>query len=112
MVGTMGSMRLVEGEWAGIPDPGDLLMSYPGGSWYLVDSVRDVRRRDPAAPRSYQLGVVRLGRGYTLGDRHPDVRIHPFHWHPRDGSQTECQWCEMLPGEPEPWEALVMAAKA
>lgn len=90
----MGAMSL--DNWLGDqPEPGDLLRSEPGNSWYMVDSIHQVRKRDPLAPPSYKMRVVRLGKGYRAkAEDHPGARIFPFHWHPRDGSRRECPHCD------------------
>lgn len=76
------------------PEPGDLMVSEPGGSWYLVDGMREVRHRTPRANPSLVLTVVRLGHGFDPQADNAGARVHEFHWHSRDGSRAECPYCD------------------
>jgi hypothetical protein len=67
-----------------VPAPDHFLRSRTkrGGRFYLVEEVRQVRRKDPAAHPRYVLTVFEVD-AETWAKRDPEQGTHFFNWYPR-----------------------------
>lgn len=68
-----------------MPAAGDWLMTVGArgiGSVYLILASREVKRRDPAAPRRF---VLEVQPGYTVEDVEQSLpcKVWNIHWYPR-----------------------------